>query len=835
MGRRYYGIAHSYHDTTAGTEWQVEVHNNSGALDFLLKIQAPQFEWEGDAKKGWENPVMESRCSCVFFMRDGNDYQNFINIGVDEEQEWVMKVLKNGSLFWVGRILGDQISYKREARGTGYASITLKAVDGLRLLSGYTMDAINFSIGDRQTVINTIAQILKTTNMYDFWSASDTFIQDGVQTENATSVGGPLDGSIRKLAFVKNFDQFKSTDTLEWDDCRTGLEKILGAFCAQIIHCEGKYIIRQLAAHTSDAYAIINYDKDGGDLSTGTYTHRQTIETARQRPHFLAFGEHFFQPPVRAFDAEFNRANGSFDIKSTSNTSALNGLNDAIVNGNSPGHPIRVTLSVDLPFSTSKVNKYVVKSTFYARNPTTGQKYEWRTIGTALGWQATSSPFQNEIHLYDPDWGTGIRTFNWVEEMDEPPSGASEINCSVLVDKYVGRIKTIPGPSGRTTVSWGLATITAQAFTGFVRIEQAYNTSSPYDWHQDFKYTSDLTSPRDTNSEYPKIPVWFYNGKKYDVGSYLAWNGSNYVEAGDWSAPWTAETGDLPELVANTWTGLYSDFLNVLRGSLHDTGEYTAAKTLYVNNTIWVLNGGTYNAHDDSWDGEWLAVAVIYTNVTNQGEGQRVVLDDRNKDFLIQDLQRDMSMIRKTVGDFPMKLRDDMINEALGAPVGEPGNDRQYSVQLYYTFDASEPTLQWKLVEENQIVKSQDETATGDASLSNDSELKFNMDASSVYYIEIMAYFTTGAGNFKYALTGPAAATHVFVQRSHGGGTVTTGMDTGYTASTSITAISPGFVHMRITVDNVNAGVFAFQWAQDTSDGTNTTVHAGSLLKYIKQ
>jgi hypothetical protein len=114
------------------------------------------------------------------------------------------------------------------------------------------------------------------------------------------------------------------------------------------------------------------------------------------------------------------------------------------------------------------------------------------------------------------------------------------------------------------------------------------------------------------------------------------------------------------------------------------------------------------------------------------------------------------------------------------------------------------------------------------------------MAANTNYTIRIVVFFDTAATpDFKYALTGPAAPTYVRVRRHHvvpGSTANVDGMDTAATASTSVTgaAATGGFVEMIIAWQNgANAGTFAFQWAQNTSNASATTVRAGSYLEYM--
>jgi hypothetical protein len=52
----------------------------------------------------------------------------FQNLGVDQEDKYALVVYRNGTLYWIGRILADQMQYERRALVNTPFEIT--AVDG---------------------------------------------------------------------------------------------------------------------------------------------------------------------------------------------------------------------------------------------------------------------------------------------------------------------------------------------------------------------------------------------------------------------------------------------------------------------------------------------------------------------------------------------------------------------------------------------------------------------------------------------------------------------------------------------------------------------------------
>jgi len=137
------------------------------------------------------------------------------------------------------------------------------------------------------------------------------------------------------------------------------------------------------------------------------------------------------------------------------------------------------------------------------------------------------------------------------------------------------------------------------------------------------------------------------------------------------------------------------------------------------------------------------------------------------------------------------------------------------------------------------IVKPTDQTVASNTTPANDSALQFPMAPNTVYNIDLDIYFEGPATpGFKWNLTGPAGATLVRVERetrAPAATTYTVATDAAYTTAQGIggNATTSGRLRIKCLVQNgATAGTFAFQWAQNTSNATASTVRAGSKLEY---
>jgi hypothetical protein len=132
-----------------------------------------------------------------------------------------------------------------------------------------------------------------------------------------------------------------------------------------------------------------------------------------------------------------------------------------------------------------------------------------------------------------------------------------------------------------------------------------------------------------------------------------------------------------------------------------------------------------------------------------------------------------------------------------------------------------------------------DEIVNTSAALQNDDHLLFAVAASEVWDFQISLFFDSGTTpDIKFAITVPAGATLLWAPTGQNDGG--TAYEDSVVQTVSGTAFSQqgtgvGTIrHCRIAgvvICGATPGNVQLQWAQNTSNGSNTTVKAGSNLK----
>ena len=139
---------------------------------------------------------------------------------------------------------------------------------------------------------------------------------------------------------------------------------------------------------------------------------------------------------------------------------------------------------------------------------------------------------------------------------------------------------------------------------------------------------------------------------------------------------------------------------------------------------------------------------------------------------------------------------------------------------------------------ETTVTKQSNESVSSSTTLQNDDELKYAMSANTNYHFEISVLYTGGTtGDMKFSITTPSGGDLWASGFIPSGGTVSLfgpitssgGVVSGLDA---LGTTNPTMIFIRgVVMNGATAGDLQFQWAQNASSATATTVYAGSYLK----
>jgi hypothetical protein len=687
----------------------------NGSIELTLSGVGYEIERDGEGDTFYENAIRPSRSTSYWSIPLDTILGEFKQIATNTEQYWAVLIYQNDELVHVGRVLADQMQFKREAI-QAKPTIELAAVDGLELLSGFNVDVDWFTDG-KITIAQLFRRCLDTLGLKDYWVVNGTnsdYFRDAVAMYSSDASRKGID--LLKVdinSFVDDYDPFKdikSTDIATFQyaannmvTCKQAIEQVCDILQARFVHELGKYWLVSAAEYLDTTVAYRQYSYTLQYIGASTYTHTVVLGND-VRPQWQAKPTLTYQPAAKYVQIDTERTMNAGVFRTFANTAstAFAGQFPNIPTGSTPDEaPMRIRFGL-------KFSRHI----FYSTSPP-GPEDETRVLikiwltdsagnikildNTNFYWVSHTGaiPTRSETIKTDTQ-STTWTSFVFDKQISTAPAGFDTLHVEVdqvVAVKYKFNILGIKTSND---------TFIIKNFWGSIQI--AFADASPYN-NPDFTFNVTETYTPDTNSGLNSKPVilepkFYASTNKYATGNILAFNGTTDVIADDWYSGYDSTTHGSPtEMLGKSIAGLYRDFVPVIQGTWIDSGALTAIKSLYFDDYKWLFNGAVYTARSEQWDGEWLGLVPIYTGLTSSGEGLKVGsgLKDR-----VNYHESQIGRLNDSVQRTPALVLNYLVNESDGAPETAPTQNTRYEVMVQY--DESVETMAWHLQEHNASV-----------------------------------------------------------------------------------------------------------------------------------
>jgi len=706
MARIYYGLFKSIQDVDYRVElWDAPSGSTSSGTELKLAGEGFVIDREGEGTATYEEFLRPSRCSTEWIMPNNTVLADFISISTEAENNWAMIVYREDVPIWIGRVIADQMTRLREAI-QAKPQIKLAAVDGLELLKGFRVSDTWFTDGII-TGSYLFRKCLEQIELSDYWVvlgiSTNYFYDAALMYSSDAALKGIHLLSFNVNAFVKNFDPMKDVRAIDVDaayyadsnmlTCTEAMEQVCSALQVRLIHEMAGYWMVPVNGYFNTTLAYRRYSYTLGYQGTGTYTHRQTL--ASQRPQWEAKPSLYYQPAAKLVRLNTERKLVGSAYRTYANISDTQYDADFtdIPTGSTPDDaPIKVKILTKFArgYPAGKVeNKTIVSFQIWVSNGTTNLYLQPDGY-----WASTTQSYNEELDTRGQR--TTWNSFAIERQCTTAPTNYDHIYVRILYVYSV--VKTYSKSKG-----WQVAASAIKPYWGSIQV--AFADSSAYQ-NPDFVFDiEEVFSPGTTsalNSTEIDLKIAHYSSdSKYAIGNILAYNGTTNVVADDWFGGWDSVThGTLTEMIGTAVGGCYKDFLQVIRGSWVDSGTLTAIKTLYFDGGAWVLNGCSFKARSETWDGEWLYLAPTYSGLTSTGEGYKI--DPNKNDDKVNYALEAVADINGSINFVPEQVLEFLINDAEGAPTSQPTLNTRWEVMLEYV-DSSE-VVRWHVQEHNASV-----------------------------------------------------------------------------------------------------------------------------------
>jgi hypothetical protein len=705
MARIYYGSFKSIQDIDYRVElWDAPSGSITSGTELKLAGEGFVIDREGEGTATYEEFLRPSRCSTEWVMPNNTVLADFISISTEAENNWAMIVYREDVPIWIGRVIADQMTRLREPI-QAKPRIKLAAVDGLELLKGFRVSDLWFTDGII-TGSYLFRKCLEEIELSEYWVVlginTNYFYDASLMYASAAALKGIHLLSFNLNAFVKNFDPMKDVRAIDVDagyyadtnmlTCTEAMEQICAALQVRFIHEMAGYWMVPVNGYFNTTLAYRRYSYTLGYQGTGTYTHRQTL--ASPRPQWEAKPSLYYQPAAKLVRVDTQRRLvGSVfrtyaNISSTLYTAEFTNIPTGSTPDDAP-IKLKIVAKFNRSYPSGKVeNKSGINFVIWVTNGTTDLYLQPDGY-----WASTYQSYSEEMDTRGQR--TTWNSFAIERQCTTAPAGYTTIKATVNVK---GIVKQYTKSAG-----WQVFAVIDKPFWASVQV--AFADSSAYQ-NPDFVFDiEEIFSPGTTsalNSTEINLNIAHYSSdSKYAIGNILAFNGTTNVVADDWFGGWDSVThGTLTEMIGTAVGGCYKDFLQVVRGSWVDSGTLTAIKTLYFDGGAWVLNGCSFKAKSESWDGEWLYLAPTYSGLTSTGEGYKI--DPGKNDDKVNYALEAVADINGSISFVPEQVLEFLINDADGAPTSQPTLNTRWEVMLEYV-DSSE-VVRWHVQEHNASV-----------------------------------------------------------------------------------------------------------------------------------
>lgn len=714
MARKYYGTFKSFNNT----DWKVEIHDaptGSATAGTELKLAGEGFtlDRDGEGSKWHENRVMSSRATARWVIPNSTVLDAFVAIQTEAENFWTMVIWRGSDLWFVGRVLADQLNRLRESID-GKPVIELTAVDGLELLDGYNVKNSWFSDGYIQLNV-LFRECLQELELHDYWpylGKTDYYFFDAQSMYAADATRKGVDMlRVNINTFLDDYDPFQDVKAIDlaanwyYDlnmvTCKEAIQQVCEIFNVRFMHANGGYWLTDVAAYSGSTIPYRRYNYTLSYQGTGTYSHRQQLGTLPARPQWAAKPNLYYQPAFKTLTIDTERINAASIIRTRSNktTTTLELAAEGIPTGTTINqHPIKIKFVGKSEFAGSSGSINILMR-YSMRVWVEDSSFNKKILDSDGYWvSAATVPIYQETVDIKQLQGNWI-TYKFEKQCTTAPTGYNVLKCQLVSVELIPRIyvrdKWVSAGSIVSVDFWGSIQVAFAETSDYQNPDFVWNIS------EDF---TPATSNTKNSTQVQLKPKYYYSGNKFGIGNIWANDGTQWVIADEFFGGWDSVTKGTPtKMLGVGLSSLYANFVPVVRGTWIDSGSLDLIKSLYFDSYTWVLNGASFNPRQDQWEGEWLGIAPVYTNTTTTGEGLRIaseqgdILRDR-----INLIETQVNSYQSMISVMPETMLEYLVNDADGAPTSQPTLNTRWEVMLQY--DDTTENVDWHLQEHGASV-----------------------------------------------------------------------------------------------------------------------------------
>lgn len=589
-----------------GVAWRIDIWDSAhaGAVTaFEARRPGAEIRYMAETRER-HSPVCASECSFTFDIANSTHAAIITDMaGAAENRFWVA-VYKNTVLQWAGVILPDTVRYQDLEYPYPFE---VRAADGIAALKDtqYT-DAGTRYTGPATMLTHVLNVLNKLPYVASLWGGSDEFLRTSIDFWDGNGPATPAGTDDPwKIYWVLHEALYKfEKGEARVQSCYSVLSNILTAWGARIYLVDGVFWCEQIHVRNASAFYARNYSKTGTQLSVDNATgDNQVNQSDNDKINGLQYE---FYPALNRVEVTFNAFNRRNYLAGYTVTDP-SPSQDIEIKDNSGSAALHISFGISLfitndAYTVSPVN---FAALIFKITVKVGSKRVERTV-TVSNYTVNYAPNAT----WETD--TGTQYVHFAYPVNLPVVGQSSI-YTIPFDFITPTLES-SGTwlfdiffDGALDQNGGV--IDVADFTSDLEITNPYmevfSYGQPQQNEDDILYKAN--NPTSGNTAILEVETYIGDADNPNTVGRLQYGVSagSLVDTTSWGAGTDTRNKNLGDLLATTILHGQLTPIRKMIGSVR--GNFLAWRRWFqdLDNTYWLMLGGTWQTGNDILDGEW--------------------------------------------------------------------------------------------------------------------------------------------------------------------------------------------------------------------------------------
>ena len=595
-----------------GYTYVIEIWDSAhggSAHEFRCEADGFQLIYENTSGELFK-PINASRVEFTIFVDNATIEGLYANVITAAENRFLVKITRNGDLFWYGKIVAD-IGIKEDISRNMRPVYKVVALDGLGLLAQKDYNNNGTAYTGKARLLEHVKNCLaKIGTLGEFTGAADPAIITVVEwhEDNMASGGGDDPFYLTRVAH----ESFWSSDNKgkkTYRSCLEVLEIICRNFGARIYQANGAWRIEQITERHNASIAEIRYDETGTYLNHASVNYTVNLDQATNSK--IVGGEYTYFPPVREVRINFFHENWRNYNEGAVFISEISPAHVSIYNAEiGTGSTFQITANVSQVITYTGTPYTAVFAVFFCEFKV-GSRYLKRDIASIFGTSITYGP---------TEWSTTVSRYYFAFPFQATGSGTQVKNSGIIINTPV--LLEGGNPEIRMIFQEFRKMIDGSPTTA--GLSQSFNIGNVYTRLLHFgNYQEEniglLYSVTSTNGLNNSEVIEFdtnigdepYPGT---INRLEIWNGSAWVASNGWRNGLSGGYVPLLSLCAEEILATMKEPVEKWLGTLK--GQFDARHRFGWSSAHYIFIGGTLTARRDEWSGTYVKIAKDKTSIS---------------------------------------------------------------------------------------------------------------------------------------------------------------------------------------------------------------------------